>query len=856
MQKHSVAIFAVCSSEIELILQQDSRGEKRVGRLICNAWRKKKKNIVFNGLTIATSRLELQQWLFLLGLLLSPLLGCSLISFEIVFSDMATPTKRNRSDAQRDQENVPGSGGESQNLEIVQISQSEGGELTEELTLVPTEAGNISVDQGESSPDRKSSGSQPDTVQSSDAEIDLFTCDEGTDHSGESELFLFNCASFSSCSFADESDDADENDHTKTRVANSNGEADEKLPTDPKDEYEFQSKICLEIDNMPRCIECYYYPNQNDTLCRFIGFRELGFGTQNGKYRFPTSKKCYEKAGTSSEQPVQSNTETSAKSRQLSPVECAYILFYTRFSFWNILKAEKRFKNEYRRATGKKEKDIPLKVFNNDREVCDVCLMGIFNFHAICRRCGFTVCMACFNDRLNEVKYDEETGPFFDQYQWFFCTDLIMANHQPAAMDLCYFHEELHPSKINETTKNLGRRFSECSTEIMRGGRGDRCFPNVRHFYTNNRNLLILQEPYNEASIGHFRKHWRNALPVLVQNVKINSEYWRPSFFRQQFRHAASGHDLQDCCTGQVLCDVPYLKFWNGFDDRRKRMRDSDGNTARHLKLRDWPSNNTLPELIPSTCADFYSAAPMPSYVHRTNAAFNLLSFLPDNLLKPDLKPKLHIAYEMFPKMDVATTNLHSDITDALNILTWTSIPKNVSKQRMHDDILRVLAKEGLDEKMMNMARERINDVGALWTIFKPDDSDKLRQYIIQHFDEPNEPGSDPIHDNTHYLNANVRADLAKHGIQPITFLQMRNDAVYIPAGAAHQVLNLKCCIKAALDFVSPEGIDGSLRVANELRKLSVYDINHGDKLQIHNIIYYSTLEAIEALEKVNSSPT
>ncbi|KRZ66230.1 Lysine-specific demethylase 3B, partial [Trichinella papuae] len=174
------------------------------------------------------------------------------------------------------------------------------------------------------------------------------------------------------------------------------------------------------------------------------------------------------------------------------------------------LKAEKRFKNEYRRATGKTEKDIALKVFNNDREVCDVCLMSIFNFHAICRRCGFTVCMACFNDRLNKVQY-EDTGPYFDEYEWYFYTDLSMANHHPAAMDLCYFHEELHPSKINETMKKLGRRFSKCSAETMRGGKNDRCLPNMRHFYINNGGLLVLEEPYNEGSIAHFRKHWRNA---------------------------------------------------------------------------------------------------------------------------------------------------------------------------------------------------------------------------------------------------------------------------------------------------------------------------------------------------------
>ncbi|KRY89399.1 Lysine-specific demethylase 3A-B [Trichinella pseudospiralis] len=684
---------------------------------------------------------------------------CFFISFEIVSSDMATPVKRNRRNGQQDQDSVPGSGEESQNLELEPISQSEGGEVTEE-------------------------------------------------------------------------------------VANSNGQQNEQ-PTDPDDEYEFQSKVCTEISNMPLCVECFYYPKP--VLCRFIYFRQLGYGSQEGRYRFPTNKSCYDKAKASSEQPVRPNTETPTESRQLTQEQCVYTLFHTQHLFWDVLKAEQRFRNEFRKATCKSESDIALKMLESDRELCDVCWMSIFNIHAFCRRCGFSVCMQCYSKHLNDNQYDE--------YKWYDCTDINRVSHNPAAMDLCHFHEELHPSKLKETMKKLDGKFAKFSGVLMNGGRKKRRLPNVKHFYTNKRNLLVLQEPDNERNILYFRKHWRNALPVLVQNVKTTSEYWRPSFFRQQLRSGASEHDLLDCRSGELLYDVPYLKFWNGFDDRRKRMRDSDCNTTRHLKFKEWPANNTLPRVLPSACADFYSATPMPSYVHLKNAAFNLASYLPDSI-KPNLGPKLCIAYEMFPNMNAATTNLHSEVTDVLNILTWTSIPKNMSKQRMHDDILRVLAKEGLDAQMMNMARKRINDVGALWTIFKPGDSDKLRQYMIQYFGEADEPGGDPIHDISHYLNAKVRADLVKNGIQPITFLQMRNDALYIPAGAPHQVLNLKCCIQVTLDFVSPEGVNRSLKMLNELRKLAFRNTELGDKIQLHNIVYYSTLEAIETLEKANSSQT
>ncbi|XP_003373666.1 putative JmjC domain-containing histone demethylation protein 2B [Trichinella spiralis] len=204
----------------------------------------------------------------------------------------------------------------------------------------------------------------------------------------------------------------------------------------------------------------------------------------------------------------------------------------------------------------------------------------------------------------------------------------------------------------------------------------------------------------------------------------------------------------------------------------------------------------------------------------------------------------------MIPYMNIATTNLHSDVNDNLNILTWTSIPKNISKRRMHESILQYLAREGLDEQTMNMARERIKDVGALWTVFKPSDSNNLRKYINSHFANLPIVYYDPIHDGTCYLDATARADLVRRGIQPIMFLQMRNEAVFIPAGAAHQ-----CCVTATLEFFSPEGINRSLKISNELQKLSFEHINRGDQLQIRNIIYYSSLEAIKALEKAGSPP-
>ncbi|KRX99423.1 hypothetical protein T4E_5728 [Trichinella pseudospiralis] len=150
-------------------------------------------------------------------------------------------------------------------------------------------------------------------------------------------------------------------------------------------------------------------------------------------------------------------------------------------------------------------KDMALKVSNHDRKVSDVCLMSIFNIHVFCRRCGLSVCMACFNDRLNEVQY-EESNTIFDKYKWILYGITVQPNHHLTVIYLCYFHEDLHPSKINDSEKIL----------VVRQRRDlfvciffDKCLPDVKHF-SNNGNLMVWEEPKKEGSIGHFRKHWRN----------------------------------------------------------------------------------------------------------------------------------------------------------------------------------------------------------------------------------------------------------------------------------------------------------------------------------------------------------
>lgn len=260
-------------------------------------------------------------------------------------------------------------------------------------------------------------------------------------------------------------------------------------------------------------------------------------------------------------------------------------------------------------------------------------------------------------------------------------------------------------------------------------------------------------------------------------------------------------------------------------------------------------------EMLPTRFEDLLQGLPLPEYTHRTGV-FNIASRLPDYFVRPDLGPKMYNAYGSALHPMVGSTNLHLDISDAVNLILYVGIPMDDTEDH-EAAAIEGMKTAGCCEPTMARITHEGHKPGALWHIFDAKDSDKIRDLLTKvglEIGEPVEPNHDPIHDQSWYLDEALRERLLReYSVQGYTLVQCVGDAIFIPAGAPHQVRNFHSCIKAAEDFVSPENLSHCFQLTQEFRQLSDTHSNHEDKLQVKNIIYHAVKDAIAVLQ--NTEP-
>ena len=102
-------------------------------------------------------------------------------------------------------------------------------------------------------------------------------------------------------------------------------------------------------------------------------------------------------------------------------------------------------------------------------------------------------------------------------------------------------------------------------------------------------------------------------------------------------------------------------------------QRPHQGRQPRTLKLKDWPPCETFATKLPDWFQDLLSAFPLSAYTSRYGV-INLVSRLPENFVRPDLGLKVYSTYGSASTPLVGSTNLHLDISDAVNLLDYVGV--------------------------------------------------------------------------------------------------------------------------------------------------------------------------------------
>ncbi|XP_028390923.1 uncharacterized protein LOC114515808 isoform X2 [Dendronephthya gigantea] len=371
------------------------------------------------------------------------------------------------------------------------------------------------------------------------------------------------------------------------------------------------------------------------------------------------------------------------------------------------------------------------------------------------------------------------------------------------------------------------------------------------HSWICRRPMLRLHDPHHEGNLLAFQSRWEKGEPVLVSGVdkRMTSHLWTPEGFENEF--GSEKADVVNCKTGGTLEKMEIGTFWRGFESVKDRPLDNKGEPTL-LKLKDWPPEADFVEKMPTRFKDLMDALPLPEYTSRDGSR-NLVSRLPDFFVKPDLGPKMYNAYGNAAFPSAGTTNLHVDMSDAVNVMVYVGVPfddREYGEQERRDSVACVDV--ACDEVQQHRARNGKEKLGALWHIFAAEDANKIRALFHKVCCEKNMkyPAShDPIHDQCFYLDEPLLKRLKdEYGVVGWPIAQFLGDAVFIPAGAPHQVRNLHSCVKAAEDFVSPEHVGHCFKLTEEFRHLSDKHTNHEDKLQVKNIIYHAVKDAVSVL--------
>ncbi|KAJ1724921.1 hypothetical protein LPJ53_000845 [Coemansia erecta] len=494
---------------------------------------------------------------------------------------------------------------------------------------------------------------------------------------------------------------------------------------------------------------------------------------------------------------------------------------------------------------------------DGSRELCDACAGEVFGVYFLCSLCARELCAGCFA-RLDDAPVRARRASAKSPPRLLLCRTVARAGARvrlahrrdqfvrvsrlaPAsvARALGCARAGLEAARLLGPLDCLGRVAPADAAQFAARVGALQARARARHAYAAWEAAPVCVEA-GELTLGEFSRLWRAGTVVVVRGLlaRLDAGVWQPAWWA---RHR--GHEpvtILDCARGAAAIPAaPDRQPWTIADFFRwfDQDVDSDDDAAaaepsrarelrRHvrsgiLKLKDYPPTEDFAAKLPKHFARFMRALPFPEYTHRAGA-LNLASRLPQACLPPDLGPKMYCAYGSSDAQGgYGTTNLHCDMADAVNLMCYA-------------------------------AGNRPDQPAAVWDLFPAECMPALREYMKAEMPPPPPPPpsssapatrpEDPVHDQGTYVTAEHRAAFCARnpGTRIFRVYQNPGDAVFVPAGFAHQVCNYANAVKVAVDFVSPERVHHCDRLASEFRALSSNHPRGRDKLQLDNMMFWT----------------
>ncbi|KFK38223.1 hypothetical protein AALP_AA3G084700 [Arabis alpina] len=511
------------------------------------------------------------------------------------------------------------------------------------------------------------------------------------------------------------------------------------------------------------------------------------------------------------------------------------------------------------------------KCHREERLYCDNCKTAIFDLHRSCSSCFSEMCLQCCREirKGNLLTCQEDVT-------WKFPNLGLEYEHRGKGEEVVD-----KPNSEVRAKHPSGWKANEAGIITCYCGAGDLKLKHilpVGHIDMDSHKSLkaacregsednYLYCPHvkdvKPDDLKHFQHHWIKGEPVIVRDVLAATAglSWEPMVMYRGCRQIKNNKhdslldvimvDCLDCCEDLVNLHEFFVGYTKG-------RYDSMG-WPQLLKLKDWPPSKTFKENLPRHCDEFLCSLPLKQYTHPRSGPLNIAVKLPEKCLKPDMGPKTYVAYGLakeYGRGD-SVTKLHIDMSDAVNVLTHIAeVPIDQTKQSKIEELKKAHAKQdakelfssvpNYKEKMQileNTSEVKVDEKGgALWDIWRREDTPKLEKYIVKHHKEFRHFFCSPVTQVVHPIH--------DQSIEPWTFVQKLGDAVLIPVGCPHQVRNLKSCTKVALDFVSPENVGECFSLTKEYRLLPPNHHSKEDKLQM---VVSAVDEALKDLSRKQS---